>query len=312
MFNKKICILIFSIFIMLFAINCVNAANYSVTNSTDADTISKMISGDLPIKNGKFIKNGDIVKFKAGNYYGVNLTVNKRIKLTTTKKDLRKAVFIGEGSGTFINVKSKKINVHGLKIKNYGVAIKAKTNKGSFSKLSLSKNGISISGNKNKIYKNSFVKSGINVNGKYNKIYSNNVKSGSITISGYKNTFEKNLERGEFVTVSGNKNLIINNKIYSSGLYIQGKSNKVYKNKVSKADTSCIGVYGSKNLIYYNTVSKADTGIDVNDKGHVLKGNKISNCKYGIVYQFKSVVIKNNIFKANKKNIWYNPIVYPY
>ncbi|WP_067091854.1 hypothetical protein [Methanobrevibacter curvatus] len=56
-------IAILSIFIL---IGSVSAAIYSISNSTDSDTISKMISGKIPIKYNKFIKNGDVVKFHVG------------------------------------------------------------------------------------------------------------------------------------------------------------------------------------------------------------------------------------------------------
>jgi hypothetical protein len=292
MINKKICLVIFGLFIIFVGINCSSAANYQISNTTDINTISKMVSGDLAIKNNKFIKDGDVIQFKKGNYYGLNLTVKKKIKITTTKSARGKVRFIGNGSGTFINVKSNKINVNALKIKNYEIAIKAKTGGNSFSKNVFYNNKIVISGNKNKIFKNNFIKSSVEINKKYNQIYSNRIKN-------------------SYIITYGNRNLIKSNKLQKSDITIQGNLNKVYQNKVYGASITGISVYGYKNIMKKNIIFRTQNGIDVNGKKHSLINNKISNCKYGIIYQSKSVILRNNVFKGNKKNIWYNPIVYP-
>ena len=313
MLNKKICLIAFAILVILFCVNCVNATTYSVSNSTNADNLSKMISGDLPMQNGKLIKNGDIVKFKEGNYYGLNITVKKKIKLTTTKKSLGKVIFIGNNNGTFINIKSNKVFIKGFKIKNYDIAIKASTDASYFSRITFYNNGVNIKGNKNIILKNNFISSGyIDIKGKNNKFYSNKVNSGIVTFNGNKNVIKKNfIVKWSYITVNGNKNLIIYNKANKSDIIINGKFNKAYYNKVYKADLNGIDVYGFKNIIKKNTISKTKNGISVSGKGHSLINNRISNCVYGIYYGYNKPLIKNNIFKNNKKNIYSPPIMPP-
>ncbi|KZX16029.1 hypothetical protein [Methanobrevibacter curvatus] len=44
MLTKKICLFAVAIFIILLCASCVSATTYSINNSTDPDTISKMIS----------------------------------------------------------------------------------------------------------------------------------------------------------------------------------------------------------------------------------------------------------------------------
>ncbi|KZX11437.1 hypothetical protein [Methanobrevibacter curvatus] len=161
-------IVILSIFIL---IGSVSAATYSISNSTDSDTISKMISGKIPIKDSKFIKNGDVIKFRAGNYNNLKLIVNKRITITTTKNSKGKVRFIGKNKGIAINLKNnknKKANIIGLKISKYDYGIYGKLNSGKISKNLFYKNlnkAIAIKGSKNSITNNRFIKSisGLNI-----------------------------------------------------------------------------------------------------------------------------------------------------
>jgi hypothetical protein len=319
MLRKKYIIgILLAIFMVFAVVSVVDAATYTVNNSTDVDNISKMISGKIPIKDDKYIKNGDIVKFNAGNYNNIKLVVNKRITLTTTKNGKNKVIFIGnkkETNGTVLEINSNKVNINGFKIKNYALGIYAKTYNSSFrniiiynDKKSYSDDGMTIVGNKNRIFNNKFNMKNIFVSGKYNRIYSNKLNFGVIETTGYKNTIKKNSLTEAAIYAHGNKNLIISNRAYKySDIVIGGgKYNKIYYNKVSQVYNIGITVYSPKNIIYKNSVSKSQNGIGIGDKGNILKGNKISNCKNGIIYTNKNIFIKGNIFKNNKRNVLYS------
>ncbi|MGL6297893.1 MAG: hypothetical protein ACRC1M_01865 [Methanobacteriaceae archaeon] len=310
MLTKKICILTLMIFVTFLCISCVNATTYSISNSMDSVNISKMVSGNLPMKEGIFIKNGDIIKFKAGNYYNLNLNIKKSINLTTNKKEVGKVNFIGNGTRTCINIKSSKVTIQGVKIKNYDFAISGKTSNSYFSKITLYSSKFTLSGNSNRVYSNNFILSSFDVNGRYNKIYSNKI-SDVVTIMGYKNFVKNNLLNKSSITANGNENVITYNKAYKSDITINGKLNKVNYNKIFSARTTGIGVYGLKNVVSENSVFKAQNGIDINGNKHSIIKNTISNCRYGIIYQDKNNIFKKNTFKNNKKNTWYNPPIFP-
>ncbi|KZX16027.1 hypothetical protein [Methanobrevibacter curvatus] len=238
-------IVILSIFIL---IGSVSAATYGISNSTDSDTISKMISGKIPIKDNKFIKNGDVVKFRAGDYNNLKLIVNKRITITTTKDSKGKVRFIGKNKGIAINLKNnknKKINIIGLKISKYDYGIYGKLNSGKISKNLFYKNlnkAIAIKGSKNSIVNNRFIKSinGLNIVGNYNKVNHNKIKG---------NSKENEVDFSENgLNIVGNYNSIYKNKIYyfNSGIYIQGNKNIIKKNSAYKCSEGMGFSFGKK------------------------------------------------------------------
>ncbi|MGL6297894.1 MAG: hypothetical protein ACRC1M_01870, partial [Methanobacteriaceae archaeon] len=76
---KRTLVILVVLTLLFVFVSGVSAATYTLGNSTDVGVISKMVSGKMPIKAGKFIKNGDVVKFKAGDYRNLTLVVNKKI-----------------------------------------------------------------------------------------------------------------------------------------------------------------------------------------------------------------------------------------
>jgi len=289
--NKEIKNLIFVglvLIVSMMIITNVSATTYSFSNSTDVDNISKMVSGDLPMKNGKYIKNGDVIKFKAGNYYGLKLVVKKSITLTSSAKSKGKVLFIGDNKGISINITAKKkVKINGLKIKNYVTGIYGKTSATVLKKLVLYDNvyGIKIFGNKNQISNNKNRLSDFYVSGKNNKVYSNKLNKSAIS-------------------VKGNKNIVKKNSLKKSIIEVYGKSALVYKNSINNPGFTAINVGGGKNhKISYNKISKSNMGIYIYGKKSVIYKNKISNCNMAIVYEDKSNKIKENVFKKNKKNI---------
>jgi hypothetical protein len=269
--KKNLIIILIVLILVITAINCVNAATYTFNNSTDSSSISKMISGDLPMKNGKYIKNGDVVKFKAGNYYNLKLVVKKSITIAKTKKK-GKVTFIGNNKLTAIKLtnKKKKVNIKGIQIKNYKYGILGKVKSAKISKMGFynnSKKGISIRGSKIKLIKNNFRENFVSIYilGNSNTIYSNqlnNTNSLSLTIY-----------------VKGNKNMIRNNKIQapnSAGITINGNNNQITKNSVIKSENGITG-YGNNNKISKNKINKCDYGITFGGDKNSISYNKIYN-----------------------------------
>ena len=220
MFKKVviIIILIFSIFILM---NNISATTYTVSNSTDSNTISKMISGDVPFKNGKIIRNGDIVRLKAGNYYNINLVVDKRISIVSAKNAKNKVNFIGRyknnnlsknSSAIFLN--SNKVKIKWINIKNYKYGIFLNSSANSISNVILRKNtqGIFLNNAKNKIFYSTLINSGIYIENNFNKIYSNKFRDAKIYINGLSNKIQKNRAYNTTLTINGNKN----NLLYSA------------------------------------------------------------------------------------------------
>lgn len=291
MFKKGIFVLL-GLFFILLIVNNVSASSYGISNSTDIDTISKMVSGKIPIKEGKFIKNGDVVKFNTGNYKNINLVVNKKITLTTTKSGKNKVNFIGNGTRIGIKIKSTKVRINGLRIENYNYGIYGKTKNSSINKIILYKSSIKIMGNYNKISHNKLLghMSGfMEVSGKYNKLYSNKLYKSAMSVRGFKNTIHKNRvvkSKSYSIEVSGSNNLITSN--YMSG----------YRDSTGLAISD-----SSNNKIYYNTIIKSYWGINVFGTKNIFYKNKIYRCKIGIEYEYKSNKFIKNIFKKNKKNI---------
>ncbi|WP_067260382.1 NosD domain-containing protein [Methanobrevibacter cuticularis] len=291
MFKKGIFVL-FGLLCILLIVNNVSASSYSISNSTDVTTISKMVSGKIPMKNGEFIKNGDVVKFNAGNYKNIKLVVNKKIVLT--KSGNNKVNFIGNGSGIAIKVNSNKIKINGLRIKNYEYGIYGKITSSSISKTILHGSSIKIVGKYNKFSYNKL--SGyMEVSGKYNKIYLNKLYGYSISVHGFKNTILKNRLVGSktySIDVSGSNNLITSN----------------YMHGYSSSDSTGLSISdGSNNKFYYNTIIKAYWGINIFGTKNVFYKNKIYRCRIGIQYEDKTNNCIKNIFKKNKKNILFSP-----
>lgn len=253
----------------------VSAVTYTFGNSTDVDTISQMVSGEAPIKNNKFIKDGDIVKFKSGNYNNLNLVIKKSIKITkSNKKSI--VIFSGNNTGTAIKLanKKKKVNINGIKIENYGFGIQGKTNSAKISKMTFYKNsnrGISIQGSKLTISSNKFV-------GNEESIY-----------------------------IHGKNNIISHNKInkggsYSSLIFVRGSNNLIRYNKIKAPESYAISVGGNKNKISKNTVNKCLVGINVGGNRNLISYNKLFNMgsSYGgsgISIEGKYITVKYNVVK---------------
>jgi Na+-transporting methylmalonyl-CoA/oxaloacetate decarboxylase gamma subunit len=320
---KKMIVVFLTLTFLIVAIGSVSAATYKFSNSTDADSIEKMVSGEAPIKNNKFIKNGDIIKFKSGNYHDLNLVVKKSITITKTKKKA-KVTFIGNNTGTAIKLtnKNKKVNINGIKIQNYEYGIYGKANSATISKMNFYKNsnkGINIKGNKLKISNNKFVgnEASIHIFGKNNIISSNKINKGGwyndvIFIKGTNNLITRNKIKAPDATgiaVEGNKNNISKNIINKcvQGIFGKGDKNLISYNKVYNMSDEYSGegitIYGGKrSTIVYNTIKSSTLGLGVFGEKTTVSFNKIYNNKVGIEY-YKGNSISKNIFKNNKKNL---------
>ncbi|MGL6298062.1 MAG: hypothetical protein ACRC1M_02735, partial [Methanobacteriaceae archaeon] len=265
----------------------------------DVGVISKMVSGKMPIKAGKFIKNGDVVKFKAGDYRNLTLVVNKKITLAKTGKG--KVRFISDYTGTAITVKSNNVKINGLTTKNYVYDVYGKTSNSVISKMSsYGSNGIDIMGNKNKIMHNKNYFPSINVAGNYNEISYNKLEAKkndleiriTISVTGNNNIVKKNsLKNYSSIEVLGNKNNVSHNSLYKTNIYVAN---------------------GKYNYFSYNKISKANIGINDDSLRSTFYKNTISGCYYyGIVYSKKGAKFVKNVFKGNKKNVLYSPLTFP-
>ncbi|MDR1721793.1 MAG: hypothetical protein LBR24_01950 [Methanobrevibacter sp.] len=295
---KNIIFVLLVLIVSMMIISNVNAVTYSFSNSTDVDNISKMISGKMPMKNGKYIKNGDVVKFKAGNYYNIKLIINKRITIKTTKNGKNKVLFIGKitdytGPTPFYGLKLKynKIKISGIKLKTYDYGIYGRTNNSKISQVKFYKvtYGIRIKGAKNEINKNKFTKCtyGLIIRGKNNLISSNRINNSilAVEISSINNKIKKNVlsNLNTGIHLNGDKNTVTDNKIIKAitGIYVERNKNKISHNTLLSSKSEGIFVIGLNNIITLNKIFKSEMGI-----GYVT-GN----------------TIKNNIFKSNKINL---------
>ncbi|KZX14603.1 right-handed parallel beta-helix repeat-containing protein [Methanobrevibacter curvatus] len=318
MFKKIIVILLTIIFLGMFVASA-SATTYTVSNSTDVTTINKMISGKIPIKNNNFIKNGDVVKFKPGNYKNLQLIVKKSITITKTNKKA-KVTFIGNNTGTAINLtnKNKKVNINNIKIRNYKYGISGIINSAKITKMTFYKNsfkGISIKGSKLKITHNKFSENeiSITVRGKNNIISSNKInKRGSysplILINGNNNLISYNKIKAPesyAITVNGNKNKINKNTVYRgrNGIDVRGDRNLISYNKVNYIDSyDGIYIYGKYSTVKYNNVKNSARGLNIWGEKNTASYNKFYKNEIGIKY-FEGNKLFKNKFKDNKKNI---------
>ncbi|MDR1721457.1 MAG: hypothetical protein LBR24_00215, partial [Methanobrevibacter sp.] len=228
------------------------------------------------------------IKFKAGNYYHLKLFVNKKITLTTTKKDKGKVKFIGNVDENAINIKANKVKIYGLKFKKYNYVIIAKTTKSVFSKNTFYNNmqGVKIKGKKNKFIYNKITFSTLDINGKYNIISQNKLfKKSTISVHGYKNIIQKNsIKKTSGIHLYGKKNSVIHNKIYNGDFGISVAESKYCKISNNKLYNMYCGITiesSSKNTFNKNTLIK---------------------CKYGVMYEDNTNKFSNNIFKNCEKN----------
>ncbi|WP_066973992.1 right-handed parallel beta-helix repeat-containing protein [Methanobrevibacter filiformis] len=291
MIKKGIFLILIAICLILIGMNTINAATYTIDNSTKVITISKMIEGKIPLINNKTIANGDTVKFKAGKYYNIRLNVKKQITLTTTKNSKNKVIFIGnytkdtqlhhfissEGSDESfeimdnktpfidnsnciaIDINSNKVKIIGITLNNYYIGISGKTDNSYISKNYLFKNiiGISVNGNKNIFKFNNLMRSSLSVNGNKNNISHNHVKH-------------------DFIGASGKNNLISYNNVsyYYLGIHINGTKNTVRRN-IAKHNTFGLVINGNKNLVRFNKLYNNSCGIDISGNKNNVKFNKL-------------------------------------
>lgn len=314
---KKVFVVSICILTAFLLVSNVSATTYGISNSTDVDTISKMVSGDIPIKNNKFIKNGDVVKFKEGNYNNLNLIVKKGITITSVKK--AKVKFIGNNSGIGIKLinKKKKININGIRLKNYHYGIYGKSKSGNISKNIFYKNekyGIFIRGTKLIISKNKFIQNadGLYLVGNNNIISHNNAKRGEkysyvLFIRGNNNLITKNkfkTPNSYPIYIEGNKNKITKNTINKaiSGIYAGGRKNLISYNKIYNIpNTEAICVFGDKSIIEYNTAKNSRSGIAIIGKNNLVSSNKLYKNKIGIEYIKGNKLSKNKFIKNIRK-----------
>ncbi|KZX14830.1 right-handed parallel beta-helix repeat-containing protein [Methanobrevibacter curvatus] len=317
MFKKIIVILLTIIFLGMFVASA-SAATYTISNSTDVTTINKMVSGKIPIKNNNFIKNGDVVKFKPGNYKNLQLIVKKSITITKTNKKA-KVTFIGNNTGTAINLtnKNKKVNLNNIIIRNYKYGISGIINSAKITKMTFYKNsfkGISIKGSKLKITHNKFSENRISiyVRGKNNIISSNRINKGGflsplILINGNNNLISHNkIKAPESYAISlyGNNNKISKNTAYKcmNGIDAGGDRNSISYNKIYYIHYN--GIYieeGKYSTVKYNTVKDSVSGLTIWGEKNTASYNKLYRNEIGIEY-FEGNKLFKNKFKDNNKN----------
>ena len=313
---KKIFIILVFILTVFLLVNGVNAASYTVSNSTDVDTISKMLSGEVPIKNSKFIKNGDTIKFKEGNYYNLKLNVKKSIAITNVKK--AKVRFIGNNSGIGINLtnKNKKVSINNILIRNYSYGIYGQVKSGKITNNVFHENkkyGIYIKSSKTKVFNNKFIQNanGLHLIGNKNTISYNKANGGKdyfvgLYVKGNNNSVIKNKVKtpsGSGIEVIGNKNKITkNNATALNGMYIWGSKNLISYNLVISKYCS-IDASVNKSKIVYNTVKNSDLGLHIGGRFNLIYYNNIYKNKLGISYYKKTGndFYKNKFLKNNKK-----------
>ncbi|KZX11674.1 right-handed parallel beta-helix repeat-containing protein [Methanobrevibacter curvatus] len=317
MFKKIVLIILTIIFLGMFVASA-SAATYTVSNSTDVTTINKMISGKIPIKNNNFIKNGDVIKFKPGNYKNLQLIVKKSITITKTNKKA-KVTFIGNNTGTAINLtnKNKKVNINNIIIRNYKYGISGIINSAKITKMTFYKNsfkGISIKGSKLKITHNKFSENEISiyVRGKDNIISSNRINNGGfsslILVNGNNNLISYNKIKAPesyAITVNGNKNKISKNTVYkcAKGIDAGGDRNSISYNKIYSIN-EFDGIYisvGKYSTVKYNTIKDSICGLTIWGEKNTASYNKFYRNEIGIEY-FEGNKLFKNKFKDNKKN----------
>ncbi len=117
--------------------------------------------------------------------------------------------------------------------------------------------------------------------GNNTKITGNTIKTG-LSIEGSNQTVAENtLASG--VACYGSSNKVVSNLVTGSGIAVEGFANEIHANNI-------VGAY------------KIQSGIQVKGEGHVIAGNKITNCEYGmgVYYTTLGVVGSNNVFYGNR------------
>ncbi|WP_157082564.1 hypothetical protein, partial [Methanobrevibacter cuticularis] len=218
---KKIIIALILLLTILFVVNNVNAATYTISTSNSTSSIDVFLS-DEDWENPSPLANGDTVIFKAGKY-NLDLNVNKAIKLKANGKVTVNNIFI-----------SKNTIVTGFIVKEGFYAHKSNN---------ISKNTIGylqLFGSKSHII-NNIIKGGLSVHGS-NNVVKNNYISSESSIDGRKNivtsnTFKKN------VYIYDNNNKIVGNKVATNyKIFTSGKKNILKNNKQSYRDLALSNV----------------------------------------------------------------------
>ncbi|MBN1245851.1 hypothetical protein JXA31_09690 [Candidatus Bathyarchaeota archaeon] len=123
--------------------------------------------------------------------------------------------------------------------------------------------------------------------GNNTKITGNTIQTG-LLIEGSNQTIAENTLTGH-VTCKGSSNKVFSNLITGLSILVEGFANEIHANNIS-------GVYN---------------GIQVIGEAHVIAGNNITNCKYGmsVYYTTLGVVGSNNVFYGNRLTQNVNGIV---
>ncbi|MBZ9571263.1 hypothetical protein KQY27_06870 [Methanobrevibacter sp. TMH8] len=206
-------------------IGSANAATYTISTNNSTSSINSFFKNNVSP-----LAKGDTVIFKAGQYDGLNLKVNKSITLKTSGKVTVKSIRIFKNtkiSGFIVNkdflVKGKSNIIVKNTIKGF-LMVKGDNNTIRSNKVfkgcSIYVPGSYISGGKNKVISNTF-KKGVEIRGNSNKITGNKV--------GIHNK----------IFVYGKKNILKNNKQFYRDLVIKdlGKSSKGHLLSVKNVGT---------------------------------------------------------------------------